>query len=311
MADEEQGTALIDAAIAQYNGEREGVAKLVGWRVPVFVGGFLAGVIAIAYVLGTSMDDFMSTPSLILYVAAGFAIFWIYGLAMQPATDLQAGLRDKALPIVFGFVEDLRLSRGFAPAGMGELPKETVGTFNREAYDDVISGKHDGLWFELAEATLSQKAGKSTQTLFKGVIFIFPLEKAYPGTLIAIRRSNVMMKWLTETFSSSPLRHVEGADRALEEDYDFRTDNDQAARGLIAGSMGKVLHFLMDNWSRDNPPRLALRGSQGFLLLPQERNYFELPGINTPLSRQGHIEPMAHELKLLLASAQLASKVGT
>ena len=33
MADEEQGTALIDAAIAQYNGEREGVAKLVGCAI--------------------------------------------------------------------------------------------------------------------------------------------------------------------------------------------------------------------------------------------------------------------------------------
>ena len=56
-------------------------------------------------------------------------------------------------------------------------------------------------------------------------------------------------------------------------------------------------------WSRSE-------GRDGFLLLPVTKNFFELPGISTPLDYKAHIEPMVADMVALLATASLVRKVG-
>ena len=96
---------------------------------------------------------------------------------------------------------------------------------------------------------------------------------------------------------------------ALDDAYDFRTDNHGAARPLVSGRLAKALQWLGETWPGE-PARVALEGRDGFLLLPVSKNFFELPGISTPLDYKAHIEPIVADMVALLATAALVRKVG-
>jgi hypothetical protein len=96
---------------------------------------------------------------------------------------------------------------------------------------------------------------------------------------------------------------------ALDENYEFRTDNPTAAQPLVKGRLAQALQWLGETWP-DEPARVALRGEDGFLLLPAKKNFFELPPISVPLDYRKHIEPMIADMATLLATAALVRKVG-
>ena len=96
---------------------------------------------------------------------------------------------------------------------------------------------------------------------------------------------------------------------ALDENYDFRTDNVEAARPLVTGRLAQALQWLGETWP-EQPARVALKGSDGFLLIPLSKNFFELPDISQPLDYRRHVAPMIADMAALLATAALVRKVG-
>ena len=115
--------------------------------------------------------------------------FFAYGLAMRPATRLRQSFREHVLPMVLGFIKDMRYANATTPDSFDRLPRQAVGSFNRQSFDDVVAGKYEDFPFELYEANLSQKAGKSDQTVFKGVVMAFETITPFPGLLVAARRA--------------------------------------------------------------------------------------------------------------------------
>ena len=95
----------------------------------------------------------------------------------------------------------------------------------------------------------------------------------------------------------------------LDEIYEFRTDNVEAAQPLVTGRLAQALKWLGETWP-ENPSRVALKDRDGFLLIPLSKNFFELPGISQPLDYKGHVEPMVADMAALLATAALVRKVG-
>jgi hypothetical protein len=95
----------------------------------------------------------------------------------------------------------------------------------------------------------------------------------------------------------------------LDAAYEFRTDNIEAARPLVTGRLAQALKWLGETWP-DDPARVALNGSDGFLLLPQTKNFFELPAISVPLDYTRHVAPMIAEMGAMLATAALVRKIG-
>ncbi len=79
---------------------------------------------------------------------------------------------------------------------------------------------------------------------------------------------------------------------------------------LVTGRLARALQWLGEAWPQE-PARIALRGGDGFLLLPQKKkNFFELPPIHKPLDYKAHIEPIIADMAALLATAALVRKVG-
>jgi hypothetical protein len=172
----------------------------------------------------------------------------------------------------------------------------------------VISGRYEGFPFELYEATLRQKAGKSSSEVFKGIVVAFETIAPFPGVLVASRKAGKVAGFFRGFFGEK-LQELQSGNTALDEIYEFRTDNPDAARPLVTGRLAQALQWLGETWP-ENPSRVALKGRDGFLLIPQTKNFFELPGISQPLDYKGHVEPMVADMAALLATAALVRKVG-
>lgn len=303
--------AAIRADLERYEAERGGVHRAVMWRVPVFDGLTLAIIFAVAWFFNSLADpneQWLSTPHVLLYIFGLVALFFVHSRAVKPAKQLQQSLRERILPVIFGFIEKIGYRYEAIPDSFARLPRETVGSFNREHFDDVISGRYEGFPFELYEATLRQKAGKSSSEVFKGIIVAFETEKPFPGVLVAARKAGKVAGFFREFFGEK-LGELQSGDAALDDIYEFRTDNIEAARPLVTGRLAQALKWLGETWP-ENPSRVALKDRDGFLLIPLSKNFFELPGISQPLDYKGHVEPMIADMAALLATAGLVRKVG-
>lgn len=309
----EAAVAGIKADIERYEAERGRTRRALMWRVPLFDGLVLAAIFAVAWAFNSvnvahPNEQWLSAPHVFLYVFGLAALFLVHAMATRPARRLQQALREPILPAIFGFIETVAYRHEETPDSFGRLPRETVGSFNRQSFDDVISGRYEGFPFELYEATLSQGAGKSASQVFKGIIVAFETVAPFPGVLVAALRANKAVGFFGGLFGDR-LEEIQSGDATLDEVYEFRTDNVEAARPLVTGRLAQALKWLGETWP-ESPSRVALKGSDGFLLIPLSKNFFELPCSSQPLDYKGDVEPMVADMAALLATAALVRKVG-
>jgi hypothetical protein len=303
--------AGIKGEIERYEAERRRTRRLVGLRIVLFDGLVFVAVVALAMLFNRVVDAYeqwRSTPHLMLYVVGFMAALGAHFAATRPAAKLQQSTRGRIIPRVLGFIDRIDYRHAETPGSFHRLPREALGTFNSERFDDVISGHYEGSPFELYEATLARGSGKSSTEAFKGVVISFDTVKPFPGLLVATRKSNAAVGFLRGLFGGQ-LEELPSGVAALDEKYDFRTDNMEAARPLVTGQLAQALEWLGEAWP-GRPVRVALHERDGFLLVPLSRNLFELPGISQPLDYKLHVEPMIADMAALLATTSLVRKVG-
>src|SRR5690606_8137336 len=145
------------------------------------------------------------------------------------------------------FIEGVGYRHDQTPISFERLPRGVVNGFNRQRFDDVISGRYEDFPFELYEATLRQKAGKSSSERFKGVIVAFETIAPFPGLLVATRETGKVTGFFRGIFGGG-LEELQSGIEALDETYDFRTDNAEAARPLVTGRLAQALQWLGEAW---------------------------------------------------------------
>ena len=303
--------AGIRRGVEDYEAKRASAQRQVRWRVPVFVGLVAFFVALIAWLFNAAADpheQWFSTPHVFLYLGGMVVAVLLYFQALRPATRLQQSFRDMLLPMIFGFVRDVRYQHGMRPNSFDRMPRETVGAFNRQSFDDVISGRYEDFPFELYEARLREGSGKSETVAFKGVIVAFETIEPFPGTLVAARKAGKVAHFFRGMFASK-MQELSSGVEDLDDTYEFRTDNVEAARPLVTGRMAQALTWLRETWPFDQA-RVALSGSDGFLLMPRSKNFFELPDISQPIDYNMHVAPMITDLGAMLATAALVRKIG-
>src|SRR5262245_44914990 len=104
--------------IEQYEIERQRTHKQLMWRVPVFIGAVLILAALIPYAFNSfasPYEQWVSPPHMFLYFGSLVALFFAYGMATSPAKKLQQSFRDRLLPIIFGFVKNMRYANGVQP----------------------------------------------------------------------------------------------------------------------------------------------------------------------------------------------------
>ncbi|MEW9836752.1 hypothetical protein [Mesorhizobium marinum] len=183
-------------------------------------------------------------------------------------------------------------------------------SFDRERFDDVISGRHEDFSFEFYEAVLSEGSGATRSEVFRGVVVAFGTITRFPGLLVAAHRTDKASVGFLRGLFGDRLEELKSGVAALDEIYEFRSDNPDAARPLVTGKLARALEWLGETWP-ESPVRLALREGDGFLLIPLARNLFELPADGEPIDYTAHVEPMIADLAALLATAALVRKAGS
>lgn len=309
---DEATTAGIKKDLEAYQAERNAIRLSTVWRVPLYLGGVIVAVLVLALIFNFIADlneQWLSTPHVYLYVVGFIAAFFAYFRAMRPLEAANASFRNKLLPIVFGFIKNMRHERGATPPSFVNLPESTVGKYNNLEIDDFISGNYDGFDFELYETLLTQRAEKHDSTTFQGVIVAFGLKKPFEGTLVATIRTNAILSFFGELFGSG-LKELRSGGQDLDMAYEFRSDNVEAAQPLVSGQMAQALTWLKEAWPGE-PARIALSGTSGFLLLPHQKDFFELPASDVALDYKVHVEPMIADMATILATASLVRKIGS
>lgn len=309
---DEATTAGIKKDLEAYQAERNAIRLSTVWRVPLYLGGVIVAVLVLALIFNFIADlneQWLSTPHVYLYVVGFIAAFFAYFRAMRPLEAANASFRNKLLPIVFGFIKNMRHERGATPPSFVNLPESTVGKYNNLEIDDFISGNYDGFDFELYETLLTQRAEKHDSTTFQGVIVAFGLKKPFEGTLVATIRTNAVLSFFGELFGSG-LKELRSGVQDLDMAYEFGSDNVEAAQPLVSGQMAQALTWLKEAWPGE-PARIALSGTSGFLLLPHQKDFFELPASDVALDYKVHVEPMIADMATILATASLVRKIGS
>lgn len=303
--------ATIRKDIEAYEASRASALRGIRWRVPLFLGLLAAAVVVMVLLFNQAADPYeqwISTPHLYLYGVAFLVAFPVYFRAMKPAADARQSFRETLLPIVFGFIGNMRYRHGVKPESFDRLPRETVDPFSRQSFDDVVSGKYEDFPFELYETRLLEGAGNAEKTVFKGAIVAFEMIAPFPGVLVAARRDDAVVGFFRGIFRRK-LENVRCGVPELDEAYEFWTDNAGAAGPLAAGRLAKALTWLGDTWP-GGLARVALSGGDGFLLLPRTKDFFELPAISEPIDYRAHVAPMIADMGTILATAALVRKVG-
>ena len=292
--------------IGRYNETRPAEAGALFGRQMLFMGTYAVVVLFVIYLVLQN-----GAPEALQWVLVGTAMsgWFIWDFALKPAREFQQTLRDRMLPMIFGFVERVRYYHGSAPGFMTSMPGNELVRRTRNVHRDTIAGRYEGLDFTMTETELSTGSGKSKETTFLGVIFHFRHETGFPGLLIATKKPNAVSLFFRDFFDSSGLQTVTSGIISVDEQHEFRTNNPQAATPIVQGALAKALDYLASVWP-DGIVRIAMKNQDCYLLVPSKKDFFELPGIRTPIDFDIHVRPMIRDLVTLLATARLVERIG-
>ena len=303
--------AAIERDVENYNARRRHAQSEIGRRMPALFASYALACAFVFYFIIANFRDMPEKVAFILLFGGGFAAIAggvaLYRFAHRVGVDTQQGFRDHILPVIFGFVDGLRYSHGYEPGSFRRLPAALKGDYNHSEFGDIITGRLDGRHFEICEMSLSRRSKSSTVVLFKGVALCCGVRDSFPGTLVAVRKPepslmqpfNDLMQALSGLLGGERLETIFSR-TPLDRAYEFRSDRREEARALFEGGLGDVLGLVNARWQRGSP-RLAVRHSELFLLLPSDKDFFELPPLERPVDYRAHLEPMVRDFATLLA----------
>jgi hypothetical protein len=299
--------ATIQERIAEYNAERPTIMRTAYIQVGIYMGLYALVLLFFIYLLLHS--DYHGKNNPLGFVVAGIAVcgWWVWSFAWQPVTEHQLDLRYRLFPVIFGFIDKVQYSNGYAPGFLNYIKEMKLVRFSGSENDDLVGGTHDGLDFEMVEAKLTVGSGKDKRTVFRGLIFHFLRDDEFPGVLVAAKRGNRFQEWLHEMFGSHD-DTIPTGDPDLDETYEIHTDNHAAAKPIIEGPLLSALNYLRREWWTGEA-RIALRDKECFLLLPADRDYFHVPSIRRDVDYKTDVEPMIRDMVVLLAVAHLIRKL--
>ena len=305
---DDKGLARIRADLAALERARASTMNATRWRVPLFIAIVVAVVILLAVAFNSFADareQWVSAPHVFLYVAGLVGAAIAYVAATRPARAFEETYREHFFERLFEFVGDLTYRHDETPESFERLPRGIVGDFNRKSFDDIFAGRYEGFPFELYEAEFGQRGGA---TLFRGIVVAFEASAPFSGTLVATEKVPEGAGLLGSLFGRGSKPLPSGVE-AIDAVYGFRTDNPEAAQPLVQGNLPRALEWLAETWP-EGRARIALSGMDGFLLLPLEKDFFELPPVQSPADFGSDAEPMLRDMAALLATAALVRKAG-
>ncbi|HEU0222468.1 MAG TPA: hypothetical protein VFR34_09720, partial [Paracoccaceae bacterium] len=298
--------AAIRAALDGHNRERPELLRRTHRRALRVIGLISVPVVAFLLLVQANMENGIIVVQFLVLLGILDLLIWYW--MTRPIRDAQRALKARILPLAFSFGGKVTYRHGHDDSKLIDRLRATgLIAFSRAEADDGIAGSDGGVAYELLEAVLVRGAGKSRQEQFRGLVFGFRREAAFPGLLLAARRPNALAR-LFGSGIGAELSELRSGRPEIDGLYAIRSDNPAAALPLLGGNLVRALDWLQETWP-DGPAQLAFAERDCLLLLPTTRNYFDLPSIRHDIDFTTHVEPMIWDLVRLLAIARLVRQV--
>lgn len=223
----------------------------------------------------------------------------LFGWATQPVRQYTKIYKDDILPKIAALFGNLTYSaRKKIP--MEEMkPSEIVPSHTGYSSEDCFEGSYRGVSISLAEIKLTQKQGKSTRTVFRGLAILISHPKPkFLGHTIVCSNQNVAGKWFLE--KTTGLDRADLVDPGFEKIYDVYTSDQVEARYLIDPVMIETFKSLRELFGA-SALMAAYYKNRSLILVATEKNHFEPPDIQAPATGEEGIMRMKHELEQVLS----------
>jgi len=150
--------------------------------VPVSIVAGILGFVVLPQLLPGIMNmDNRILPALALGVI-GWSLWW----AKSPSRKYAVDVKSIYMPIVCNFFGDLKYSSNGQSQIEATLEEELFPRFNKSEMEDFIEGSARDIKLKLHESTLTSSNGKSTVTVFSGLVLELEFPKAFKGKTIVL-----------------------------------------------------------------------------------------------------------------------------
>jgi hypothetical protein len=302
--------ARIEQDIARYNERRQEAQAEIGRRMPMAMMLFVIGAVAVHALVYLVFwpSDFALRAMIFLFVGSlvglGVVRHFVHGIG----ADTQQEFRNHMLPVLFGFVDSVRYRSSFEPGSFSRLPSQIKGPHNARRFDDFVSGRVNGKHFELYELALLTRSKSSEKIRFRGLVLTCHTDEPVEGLLVATVIERNPFRAIKEFLTGEKMSEVTSG-TALDRLYEFRTDNPAAAKAVLGGGLAEVLEWLVKRWPR-SAVRIAQRRSELFVMLPTDKNFFELPALDRRLDYRRDLEPMMKDFASLMVIVDTVQRMG-
>lgn len=212
----------------------------------------------------------------IITVAAIVGLIGALIFVGSPTDKFRAKVRDLVMPVTTKFL-DITYSRA-VPAGFD------IGAFRERnvvpAYDksrsrlqDHVSGEHDGRRYAMIEANLQRRSGKSTVTVFQGVLMSIDWPEAGRAEVFIGRDRG---KLLNKLAGITKPQRVTFDHPEFERVYEVYASDPAMARQLLVPAFLDCL-VALNNSRKGYPPTAAFVSGRLLVALPLRGDLFE-PG---------------------------------
>ena len=201
----------------------------------------------------------------------------------------RAGLGGEVLPILCDFMGEMTYGQQRIDLGafnrLGVVPD-----YNEFTLEDPVTGSHDGLDWQMSEASLRKKTRDSkgrtrTSTVFRGLLFMIAINGPAPRIFFGKDRGGAL-NWLSETFSSSRrgLEKIEIDNPEFESTYETYASDPAAARSFIDERLTAGLLEVARIEGGKKYISCAMEGDWLYLALPRSGDFLGLGSLFKPLT---------------------------
>ena len=234
-------------------------------------------------------------PVTLTVVVGGFLLGPVIALTVYSSanTSFANEVLAAVMPVLCRFVGDLsyehKTSTHPDPKRFRDLL--VVDDFNTCEAEDGFEGTHRNTAFRMVEVHLFWRRGKSTTTVFTGLLLTVSVPATFTGRIIVVQRHGDWRKRLGQALAPGRQCDVVLFDDApFEALFEVYTDHPDDARRLLAPSLRDTLVMLAQDYDLEGPRgafRAAFDGGEFLVAIPQRGTLFEVSGMHRPLADLG------------------------
>jgi hypothetical protein len=215
------------------------------------------------------------------FVAAVMVPIFIVG---SPTDKFRDKLRELVIPPVTRFL-DITYARAVPEAfGLARfIDRKVVGdyTASRSKVQDYVTGTHKGRGYAMAEANLQRRSGKSTVTVFKGLLLSIDWPEAGQASVLIGRDYG---KLFNKIAGLGKATRVTFEDQDFEKRFEVYATDETVARQLLTPAVLQSLVAVAEG-RKGQTPTAAFTDGRFLLALPIAEDLFEPGSLSRSMDR--------------------------